>query len=426
MYKKALEKLNILFKDGALHIVIGSFVTKFVAFFGSIVVVRLLTKNDYGVLSYVENLYSYAFIVAGYGLMNAMLRYIIIADDNKKRAYFDRIVKNSFVFDIILAIIALLINEFVSYPSEFKQAKGLLPFLAVLIPFQDMVNILLSYLRSVFRNKLYAYSAIVSSTILILGRIVGALVLEVKGVIISRLVLNFVFATAGLALIRYYFVKMQPKEVLTKAEKKEMDIYSMQYMLTNGLWAVFMLNDLFLLGQLTGSSSILADYKVACVLPGNISIFSTAIGTYIGPKFTKNERNIFWIRTSFKKALLFTIAIMLCVCSLIWALANPLIRLLYGSQYLTTISVMRILLFGAFLNSGLRYTIANILAAMGEIKYNMIISIIGVITQVLLDIFLIPQMGMYGAATANCIAYGVMSLYLLFIFCRLYFKKACI
>ena len=286
-----------------------------------------------------------------------------------------------------------------------------------------MVNILLSYLRSIFRNKLYAYSALITSAILIIGRIVGALVLEVKGVVISRLVLNFIFAAVGLVLIKHVFVKSQPRNVLTQAEKREMDVYSIQYMLTNGLWAVFMLNDIFLLGQLAGSSSMLADYKVACVLPGNISLFATAIGTYIAPKFTKNENDFSWIKAYFKKILSITVIIMGCICFLIWILAKPLISLLYGNEYLSAVPVMRILLIGAFLNSGLRYTIANILAAMGKIKYNMIISIIGVIAQILLDVLLIPRMQMYGAAIANCIVYGIMSMYLLLVFCKLYINK---
>ena len=49
------QKICKLYNTGALHITIGTFATKFVAFFGSIVVVRLLSKQDYGLMSYVEN-----------------------------------------------------------------------------------------------------------------------------------------------------------------------------------------------------------------------------------------------------------------------------------------------------------------------------------------------------------------------------------
>lgn len=421
--EKLKSKIKHLASDGALHIVAGSFATKFVAFFGSIFVVRLLSKADYGILSYAENIYSYAFIVAGYGLLNATLRYIIIAGDEKKRAYFDRIIKNALIFDFLLAVVVLVINGFVKYPDEFQTVKIIMPILALLIPFQDLVNILLSYLRAIFKNKLYAYASFVVSALLILGRVAGAYISGAHGVALSRLLLNAAFAIIGLFLIFKFFLNNKERMPLTKSEKKEMDIYSLQYMLTNGLWAVFMLNDTFLLGQIIGSSSLLADYKVACVLPGNIAIFATAIGTYVGPKFTQNESNTVWVKNSFKKTLSITSLVMFVVCFAIWVLSTPLIKFLYGEQYLSTIPVMTILLVGAFLNSGIRYTVANILGAMGMISYNMKISIGGVILQILLDVLLIPRIGAYGAAISNCIVYALMSIALLLVFAKKFFWK---
>ena len=45
------EKTRKMRETGALHVVIGTFSTKFVAFFGSIVIVRCLSKADFGMLS---------------------------------------------------------------------------------------------------------------------------------------------------------------------------------------------------------------------------------------------------------------------------------------------------------------------------------------------------------------------------------------
>lgn len=53
---------------------------------------------------------------------------------------------------------------------------------------------------------------------------------------------------------------------------------------------------IFLLGQFSGDPTILADYKVAYVLPGNMAIISTAIGVFIGPYFVKNENDNNWVR----------------------------------------------------------------------------------------------------------------------------------
>ncbi|MBP5587677.1 MAG: hypothetical protein J6X37_03020, partial [Treponema sp.] len=56
------EKISISIQKGAFHIFAGSMLTRFISFFASIVVVRVLSKSDYGILSYYENLYNYFFL----------------------------------------------------------------------------------------------------------------------------------------------------------------------------------------------------------------------------------------------------------------------------------------------------------------------------------------------------------------------------
>ena len=100
--KKQIKKL---YSTGALHITMGTFMTKFVAFFGSIVVVRLLTKEEYGLISYIENIYSYTLIFAGFGLSYAILRYLVLVDSEKgKKQYFNYITYQSIIRNVFLLI----------------------------------------------------------------------------------------------------------------------------------------------------------------------------------------------------------------------------------------------------------------------------------------------------------------------------------
>ena len=82
---------------------------------------------------------------------------------------------------------------------------------------------------------------------------------------------------------------------------------------------------------------------------------------------------------------------------------------------------MRILLLAAFINSVLRYTTANLLAAMGRIKYNMIVSSAGIIIQMALDFMLIPSMGAMGVAISSCVVFAMMSIALFVIFYMQYY-----
>lgn len=234
-------------EKGAIHILVGSFMQKFVAFFGSIFVVRILTKSEYGLLSYVENIYSYALIFAGLGLSNAMLRYIVLAKENEKRAYYDYIVKQSMIRNIVIAMVICCFNSYYNYPDDFSEAKVWVPVIAFLTIFQDLVNDSLYAIRASFKNKLFAYLAVGSSILLIAGRIVGAYIHKVGGVVVSRVVLNAIIGVALIPVCIKMFLKSTYQ--LDANKKKEINAYSIQYMITNGLWAIFMLNDLQKIGR---------------------------------------------------------------------------------------------------------------------------------------------------------------------------------
>lgn len=421
---KLKNKIKDLYNKGALHITVGTVAIKFVAFFGSIVVVRLLSKTDYGLMSYVENIYSYALIFAGLGLSNGILRFLIITEDEtEKKSIFNYIIKRGFSLNIIIALLMCIVSVIVQFPENYSEAKFLIPIVALLLPFQDLLNEGLYTLRSFFKNKLYAYLAFVSSTILIGGRIVGAVINGVNGVLWSRVIINSVFAILILAFVRLRLFSKEPALLLPREKKRELNIYSLQYMITNGFWALFMLNDTFLLGLLLNDPVVLADYKVAYVFPGNISIFATAIAVFVGPYFAKNEKNYDWVRRNYKRVYILSACIIGVVAALIAIFSEPLIKLMYGEQYLNIVPLMRVLLLAAFLNSGLRFTTANLLASMGEIKYNMIISGVGIAVQAILDLLLIPHFGVMAVAISNCFIYLFMAIGLSYVFFKKYYQK---
>ena len=143
----------------------------------------------------------------------------------------------------------------------------------------------------------------------------------------------------------------------------------------------------------------------------------------MGPYFAKNEKNKDWVKKNFKKVYTLSAGIVGTVAVLIALSAKPLIQFMYGEQYLNVVGLMRILLVAAFFNSGLRFTTANILASMGEIKYNMIVSGVGIVVQVILDFLLIPHLGVMAVAISNCFVFFLMAVTLFSIFYKKYFSK---
>lgn len=410
-----------LWNKGAFHIFIGSFFTKFVSFFGSVFLVRVLTKQDYGLLGYIENIYGYVYIFAGLGLSNALIRYVILAKRmNEKFTFYKYCISRGTKYNVLIVVLMMILFLFYKFPVDFKMAKILLIISLISIPFQFVVESNTLTYRAMLDNKRYAIITFLSSTILVLGRYIGAVLFNLNGVIIIKIVID-IFFSVGLCIFSYKIYFKNSKQILLdKNKKKEINRYSIQYMITNGIWAIFMLNDVFLLGNIVGNSSVIANYKVAYVLPGNLAIISTAIGIFVSPYFVKHECDKNWIWINYKKVILSIISIILPITILLFIFAKPIIVILYGKQYIDIVGVMRILLISAFVNSTIRYTTAHILSSMGQVKYNMIISFIAVIFQVLINIILIPKFNIWGAAITSVIIYILMSISLIIVFRRIY------
>ena len=68
------KKLTILIRTGFFHIFGSSVINKIIAFMSSIVLVRILTKQEYGVFTYAWNIYSIVLLFNGMGTDSGVLQ----------------------------------------------------------------------------------------------------------------------------------------------------------------------------------------------------------------------------------------------------------------------------------------------------------------------------------------------------------------
>lgn len=406
-FQKAINK-------GALHVILGNFCTKFLSFFGSIFLVRVLTKADYGILSYYENIMSYAMIIAGFGLSNGVQRFIINADSlSLKFGCLKYALVKGNIYNIILTI--LFISTLILYPHPYNMsshiAVGIFLVLCVIFIFNS--NVAFSAFRAFFDIKTYSYLALFTSAVLILARVSGAYL----GGVTYSVFFRFFFEIVCSIICLYYLYVKYLKGI--KAKKpvssyiNSLNNYSLQIMVTDGLWALFMLNDIFILGQFCGDDVLLADYKVALVLPMNLAILNSATMMFVSPYFTRNETNINWVRKNIYQLVVLSFVIIGITVFGISYFANSIVSIMYGDKYLTVVPVMRILLIASLFNNGLRGVIANALSSVGKQRINIFVAIIGIVSQVLLDIILLQEFGLIGLAWASLVAYFIMGITLL-------------
>lgn len=125
-----------------------------------------------------------------------------------------------------------------------------------------------------------------------------------------------------------------------------------------------------------------------------------------------------------KSAILFTcrvcrksIALMLITAIIVGAFGKILIPFLYGSSFATAVDPLLILLPGV-VAYGLVKILIGYLQGQGKPQYGSFVTVISLVLTIILDYFLIPKMGIVGAALATTIAYGTS-----FILTSLFFIK---
>ena len=142
-------------EKGFFHIFGSSTINKIIGFASTWVIVRIVSKPEYGVYSYAYNLYSFFLILSGFGIMSAFLQLgSETTDDNIRTRLYKYSLKFGLIVNIVLAIIIALTGLFI--PMRFDNAGYLLALMAGL-PIVVLVNELqLIYLRIYLRiNYIY-------------------------------------------------------------------------------------------------------------------------------------------------------------------------------------------------------------------------------------------------------------------------------
>ena len=71
---KVVNSIKKMGNSGFLHIIVSSSLVKVVSFISAIFLPRLLSKSDYGILTYVDNIRNYIIMINGLGIANATIR----------------------------------------------------------------------------------------------------------------------------------------------------------------------------------------------------------------------------------------------------------------------------------------------------------------------------------------------------------------
>lgn len=414
------EKFKELANTGFFHIFGSGFLNKIIAFGSSYVLIRILSKTEYGVYSYAQNIINIFMIANGFGIASGLLQ--ILCENNGNSALVKAYSKKSILFGCLIDFFIILAIYIYSFfvDDSFEQLNNLLRFM-MFIPLSDLCfDLTQVYYRGTGNNKAYSYLSFINTILVFSFSVIGALVFDAKGLVIGRIISSLLTVLIAILILKFPLVEILKKTHINLTEWGTVVKISFVSMFNNSASIIMQNIDGILLGVLLNNLDSVAAYKVATYIPSGLAFLPQMLVIYIYPIFVSHINDRKWLIERYRKLVLVFGGINLLITSFVIALSRFIVPLLFGNQYEDSVMPLNILMITYFFNATFRNISGNLLASQRRLKANLVFSVIGVVINVVADVLLIPRFGLNGAAVATFLVafcVGIMSsLYLLKVF----------
>jgi len=362
---------------------------------------RYLGPQNYGFLSYILAFVGVFSFISGLGINDVLIRELVKHPEKK-----NELLGTAFWLSALSGITAFIIT---SVSALFFETSPLIKTLIILystIFIWSPVNIISAYFQATIQAKKNALAQIIGTVIVSLFKIF--LILTGKGIIwlVFAFVLDYIVG-AGLYFYNYLKSDLNIKnwkfsKILAK-NFLEASLYLMLSAATG--YMLLKIDQVMIRFYLTETQVGL--YAVAVKLSELWYFIPGIICGSIFPAIINAKKTHAGMYTSrLKKLYIFLGATALLIAIPIAILAPWIIKLLFGIQYLESTQILQIYVWsgiGFFLSTGInKYFLAE-----NYLKSILIFNSVAVIINIILNIILIPRIGLTGAAWSTLISYSI-------------------
>ena len=385
---------------GLAHVFGAYTLNKAVSFISCFLLVRILSKTDYGYFSSAFNTYSFFNIFTGLGMLSAELLFCTEnRESNEKKAIYRYTLVTGLIVDLFLAIILASYGYW--GPISMRHTRIYIIMFSMLLCFEYFTQYLLCVFRTKKDNKSFSALSLINSVSYMFFSCGGAFVAGVSGTIFGRYFACLIVIVIGIARLGKLRTEVFNHNSLNSKLKKEIWNYSIKSGTTSFLNRVIYLIDVELLSNLIANPDLVASYKFATLIPESISFIPQAVIVTVMPYFIGNINNTTWIRTNTKRIMFYMGIFNLLITSSLIVFAPIIIALFGGERYEDSIVYFRILSISYFFLATFRLFGTNLLAVFRKVTFNIIAATITGILNLILDYYFIINYQGIGAALAT-------------------------
>ena len=385
-----------------------------VNFVVQILIVRYLSKSEYGAFAYALSLISLGSSLAVFGFDKAVTRFVPIYQEKAEyhKVFGTIIMMVSTVFSLGFFLVLLVFGlrgwiaeSFISDPL----AVQLLLLLIFLIPIQALDSLMVGMLA------IFSKPSSIFFRRYVLGP--GLRLLVVLLLILFRSNVYFLstgyIAAGALGILIFYGILIHDlrrqeswkhfNRQKIKFPIKEIFRFSTPLLTSNFVYILRTQLVIVLLGYFRSTLDVAAYRAVQPVADLNTIViqsfgllFMPAMARLFARKDEEAIDDLYWQNAVWITVISFPIFL------LTFSLAQPLTLLLFGERYADSGWIMAMLAFGYYFNAALGFN-ADTLRIHGRLRYTVIIDFVAMFISLALSVILIPRYGAIGAAIGSCV-----------------------
>lgn len=396
------------------YVFFSLFIAKICAFVGSIYTIRLLPMEEFGTLSLVISVFSIFAAFNGMGSQQSLLRFGSLESDVDEKEKLTRyLFKSGFYYQLLLSVIFLFTAVF--FVSKYEDIILIFIFFAIRLIGFYFLNHIQSELRINGKNRGFALVNNVVNVVGLALLLIFTYFFSLNGYLVAAAITPFI------ALFWYKKKTFKFHDVAEVFNKKEIWNYGFHAsgtaLMSDALFSV----DILLLGFMMDSDAV-AHYKVALLIPANITFLAVTFMQSDFPILAKNYRNGGFLRNYIHNYYKIFIPICILIFSVGFLFRNYILNVFFGDKYTDNALLFAIFLFVFCCNMLFRNLFGNLLSAVGKMKINTIVSFSALVFIAVCSFVLVPKYGILGMGFSLGITL-LLTGFALMIFFFNYYKK---
>lgn len=398
---------------GSSLLLVGRFVSLGINFLVQVLIVRYLSKADYGAFAYALSLVSFASSLATFGLDRSVTRFVPIYDEQGEyRKLFGTLVLAIGTVATLGLLTLVLVYSLQGVLSgslvSDERAISVLLILIVLAPLSALDGLLMGMFAVFSRPRAIFFRKYVLTPGL---RLIVVLLLVLGGQSVFFLAAGYVATGAfGIALYAVLLHRMLRDEGLldrlreggVQVPAREVLSFTVPLLTSDLVYMTMNTSDVILLGHF-GNAADVAAFRVIGPTAHLNQVVMTSFTLLFTPlaarMFARHDREginrLYWQTAIWIAVLSFPLFAMT------FSLADPLTVTLFGERYEGSAVYLSLLALGYYFNAALGFN-GLTLKVYGRLRYIVTINILAALVNIGVNIILIPRYGPLGAAIGTC------------------------